>query len=79
MTDPNPFDDVDRAIGELVAKQLELVRELDRMDVDVTSWEAGFLDSVLKQLEARTPLTTNQLAVVRKMIKTYEIETDYDF
>jgi hypothetical protein len=79
MTDVNPFDDVDRAIGALVSKQLELVKELDHMDVDVTSWEAEFIDSVLRQLEAKTPLTPKQLAVVQRMVETYELETDYDF
>lgn len=81
MPDPssNPFEDIDRAIGAIIQKQLELVRELDRMDVDVTSWEASFLDSVLRQLEAKTPLTPGQLVVVQKMYETYEIETDYDF
>jgi hypothetical protein len=79
MADTNPFEDVDRAIGALIEKQLELVRELDRMDVDVTSWEADFIQSVLTQLEAKTPLTPKQLAVVHRMVETYEIETDYDF
>ena len=63
----------------LVAKQLELVKELDRMDVDVTPWEASFLDSILKQLQAKQPLTQKQLEVVHRMADTYEIETDYDF
>ena len=79
MSETNPFEDVDRAIEALIEKQLDLVKELDHADVDVTSWEASFLDSILKQLEAKRPLTPKQLDVVQRMIKTYDIETDYDF
>lgn len=79
MTTENPFEDIDRAIETLVEKQLDLVKELDHADVDVTAWEAEFLDSVLKQLEAKRPLTPKQLEIVQKMIQTYDIETDYDF
>jgi hypothetical protein len=76
MVDPNPFDDVDRAIGEIIVKQLDIVRELDGMEADVTSWESEFLDSVLKQLEAKRPLTQRQIDIVHRMCNSYDVEFD---
>ncbi len=70
----NPFEDVEKAIGEAVARQLELVRELDAMEVDVTPWEADFLSNVLQQLEKKTPLTQSQLDVLHRMCNQYDIE-----
>lgn len=74
MTDKNPFEDLNREIEESVSKQLELVKELDTMDVDVTSWEAGFLDNALKQLEKKIPLSQPQLDVLHRMCQTYDID-----
>jgi len=76
MPDPNPFKDVERAVDRIVQSHLEIVRDLDRMEVDVTSWESEFLDSVLKQLEKRTPLSQKQIDIVRRMATQYDIECD---
>lgn len=72
----NPFEDVERAVAELVARQLELVKQIDEMDVDVTPWEADFLDSVLKQLQLKKPLSQNQLDVVHRLCQQYDIDCD---
>lgn len=80
MVDTNPFEDVHRAIEEAVARQLEIVQELDQMEVEVTPWEAEFLDSVLKRLSAKTPLTQGQLDILHRMCNQYEIDYgDFDF
>jgi hypothetical protein len=77
VPDENPFSDVGRAIEEMIARHLDQVRAIDRADVDVNSWEASFLDSVLKQLEnEKKPLTQKQLDVVRNMCTRYEIDFD---
>ncbi len=46
------------------------------MEVDVTSWEGEFLDSVLKQLEAKRPLTQKQIDVIHRMCDSYDVEFD---
>jgi hypothetical protein len=76
VADPNPFDDVERAVAKIIESQLETVRELDGMQADVTTWEAEFLDSVLKQLAAKTPLSQKQIEVVRRMCDTYDVGCD---
>ncbi len=76
MAEQNPFEDVERSIAEIIAKQLEIVKELDAMEVDVTSWEGEFLDSVLKQLEAKRPLTQKQIDVIHRMCDSYDVEFD---
>lgn len=72
----NPFGDIEREVEEAVRKQLSLVREIDRMEVDVTSWEASFLDSVIKQLEQGKPLSQKQLDVIHQMCHRYEVDFD---
>lgn len=80
MVDNNPFEDINRAIEEAVARQLEIVKELDSMEVDVTTWEANFLDTVIKQLNGKTPLTQTQLETLHRMCNQYEINYgDFDF
>lgn len=74
--EPNPFEDVERAVDKIVQSHLEIVRDLDRMEVDVTPWEASFLDNVLKQLEKKTPLSQGQIDIVRRMAEQYDIECD---
>lgn len=76
MADPNPFEDVERAVAKIVESQLETVRELDGMEADVTAWEAEFLDSVIKQLGAKTPLSQKQIEIVRRMCESYDVECD---
>lgn len=75
MTETNPFDDVERAVAAAISRQLELVKELDGMEVDVTPWEADFLSNVLRQLEdEKRPLTQGQLDVLHRMCEQYDIE-----
>ena len=70
----NPFDDVERAVSETVRRQLDQAEALDRMeDVDVTSWEAEFLDSVLKQLRAGRALSQKQIDVLNRMSSQYGV------
>jgi hypothetical protein len=71
------FGDVERAFEEALAMHLDQVLAIDRSDVTVTSWEADFLDSVLKQLQnQKKPLTATQLDIVRRMCGQYDIECD---
>lgn len=46
---------------------LEMAEELDRMERDVTSWEAEFLDSILKRLRSGTALTERQAKTLQEM------------
>lgn len=69
------FDDVEKAAEAELQKQLDLVREVDQMDEDVNSWEAEFLDSLLKRLdEEKIPLTSKQLEILHLMRKKYGLE-----
>ena len=45
----------------------DLAKELDEGDFDVNSWEAGFLDTVLRQ----THVSVNQAKVLDKMSIKY--------
>jgi hypothetical protein len=77
VPDSNPFEDVERAVSEIIAKQLEMVRELDSMEVDVTSWEADFLSDVIDRLEKKKiPLTQGQIDIIHKMCDRYDLEFD---
>ncbi len=76
MTDPNPFEDFDRAIGEIIEKQLETIKALDGMEADVTPWEAEFLETVLVQLSKKRALSQGQIEVVRRMCESYDVECD---
>ena len=70
----NPFDDVERAVSETIRRQLDQAEALDHMeDVDVTSWEAEFLDSVLKQLRAGRALSQKQIDVLNRMSNQYGV------
>lgn len=46
----------------------EVLSALDSMEQDVTEWEAGFLDSVMKQ---SYPVTAKQRTVLVKMAEQY--------
>lgn len=46
---------------------LDLAEELDEGDFDVTSWEAGFLNTVLKQ----THISVKQAEVLDEMNEKY--------
>lgn len=70
----NPLDDAERGILAIIASQLAQAQALDGMeDVDVTSWEADFLDSVLKQLKAGRPLSQKQIDVLNRMSDQYGV------
>lgn len=72
MTTGNPFEDVEREAAVDSARHLEMAQELDQMDRDVTSWEAGFLDDILRQLEIRKiPLTPGQAVKLGEMYEFY--------
>jgi len=45
---------------------LELVEEIDEDGVDVTNWEAEFLDSMMKWLEKRNP-TNDQVKIINQI------------
>jgi hypothetical protein len=68
------FDDIEKAVAEAIARQLEIVKELDGMEIDVTPWEADFLNGVLKQLDQKKPLNQTQLDILHRMCNQYEIE-----
>lgn len=57
---------------------LEMAQALDSMERDVTSWEAGLLDSVLKRLRAGHPLSPKQTASLEGMYQKYLGEDDTD-
>lgn len=67
------FDDVERAVSALIASQLAQAKALDEMEVDVTSWEAGFLESCLKQLQAGRALSQKQIEVLNRMSDQYGV------
>ena len=67
------FDDVERAVSALVASQLAQAKALDEMEVDVTSWEAGFLESCLRQLQAGRALSQKQIEVLNRMYDQYGV------
>jgi hypothetical protein len=46
----------------------EVLRALDTMDEEVTAWEAGFLESLMRQ---HFPPTPKQAAVLVKMAEQY--------
>lgn len=72
--EPNPFEDVERAVEAAIEKQLAIAIELDGMETDVTSWEANFLQSVLTQLREKRPLTQRQLDILNRMAADYDID-----
>lgn len=55
-----------------VNEALELAEELDNMERDVTTWEADFLESILKRLrEDGSELTPKQEYQLRRMEEKY--------
>jgi hypothetical protein len=46
----------------------EALKALDTMEQEVTTWEAGFLETLLKQ---QRPLSPKQLAVLVRMAEQY--------
>lgn len=77
MTEADSFDDVERAVEQIIKTQLETIRELDAMEVDVTPWEADFLQRVLTQLnDEKKALSQGQIDIVRRMCEQYDVECD---
>lgn len=54
----------DAALGALITR-------LDGMRQAVTDWEAGFLESILRQMARQRPLTEKQRAIVQRMARQY--------
>lgn len=50
---------------------LEMAKELDGMDRDVTSWEADFLSSILEKLNFGLALTQKQASRLTEMYERY--------
>lgn len=77
MSAENPFGDIDRAFNETLERQLALAKALDVMEDDLNTWEAGFLQSILDQLQIdKRPLTQRQLDTLHKMCDQYGIDRD---
>ncbi len=77
MAEVNPFGDMDRAFDETLKQQLELLKELDEMDAEVSSWEADFLQTTLVQLQkAKRPMSQRQIETVRRMCEQYDVSCD---
>lgn len=70
-----PFEEFDDA--DNVEHHLEMAEELDAMERDVSSWEAEFLESILKQLREARPLTPKQEDKLEEMYRNY-IELDLE-
>lgn len=79
MPAENPFGEIDRAFNEAIQKHLDLALELDRMDEDVTAWEADFLESTIVRLrDKRIPLTQGQIDTLYKICDQYGVDRDED-
>ena len=50
---------------------LEMAKELDGMERDVTSWEADFLNSILEKLNFGLALTEKQATRLSEMYERY--------
>jgi hypothetical protein len=73
----NPFGDVEREAVLLIERQLSVANELDQMDADVSSWQADFLENVIRQLrDHKRPLSQKQIDVLHQMCGQYDVECD---
>ena len=54
-----------------IAEAYELAQELDESDAAVTTWEAGFLESILTREERGLGLTGPQVETIEKMGEKY--------
>lgn len=55
----------------------EMLHFLDTMDRDVSSWEAEFLDSVMKQRRAGGTLSPKQREKLEEMYEKYTNEQEF--
>lgn len=69
----NPFEEIEKEAREASARHLETAEALDGMEEDVTEWEAGFLDSILKQLRAGRALSQKQIDTLCRMSDKYGV------
>ncbi len=77
MTEKNPFEGMEEELDETLKQQLDLIKELDEMDSEVTSWEADFLQTALVQLQkAKRPMSQTQIEIVRRMCDQYDVSCD---
>lgn len=61
--------------GEHIENMIDF---LEHMDHDLTSWEAEFLDSIMKQRRAGGSLSPNQRAKLEEIWETYTTEAEID-
>lgn len=68
----NVFGDIERESEDEMAAHLAMAEDLDKMERDVNSWEAGFLESVLVRLKKeKLPLTETQVKTLKEMHEKY--------
>ncbi len=60
-----------RGETDMEEEHLEMAEELDSMALDVTSWEAEFLESVLGLLREGSPLSPKQAKTLKGMYAKY--------
>lgn len=79
MPAENPFGEIDRAFNEALQKHLALALDLDGMDEDVTSWEAGFLEDIIVRLrDKKIPLAQGQIDKLYEICDRYGVDRDED-
>lgn len=54
-----------------IEEHLELAKELDGMEREISSWEVDFLENVLKRLRAGRSLSAKQQAALMEMHAKY--------
>ncbi len=67
------FKEIEREAEKLIKKHLETVEALDAMEDDVDSYEAGFLETALRQLREGRGLTQRQIEFLNSMSDKYGI------
>lgn len=71
----NPFESIEQDEENERLKHLATAKALDELEVDVTSWESEFLDSILKQLlNEKRGLSQKQIDILNRMCGRYGIE-----
>lgn len=48
-----------------------MLGDIDNCDQDVTSWEAGFIDSCMRQWEVKSYLSRKQIEIIMEMHERY--------
>jgi len=60
------------AHGEDDEDRFEFLNELDSAEIAVSSWEADFIESMMKQHEQERPLSDKQRETIDKIKSKYE-------